>query len=251
MSEELEAQVETEAPEAQETPLIAEAPVKAESLLEDAETPGEEKGIPEWFKQDKYKTVEDQAKAYSELEKKMGSLKGAPEGDYSVPVIEGLDEGVTDNNPMVEYFKEAAREADMGQESFEKFVGGYLALEQQAFSYSRERERAALGDHANSRLSDLGDWGQANLTPEQWEIFKGVASTAVGVELMESMIGKTREARLARDPDAQAAGINNTAEELRLMRYAKTDNGDLRMAVDPEYKKQVDKAYADLYGAEA
>src|SRR5690349_17470972 len=34
---------------------------------------------PDWFKGDKYKTVTDQAKAYTDIEKKLGAFKGAPE----------------------------------------------------------------------------------------------------------------------------------------------------------------------------
>src|SRR5688572_4360911 len=44
-------------------------------------TPG--KGaIPSWFKFDKYKSVEEQAKAYPHLESRMGKFVGAPDGDY-------------------------------------------------------------------------------------------------------------------------------------------------------------------------
>ena len=136
----------------------------------------------------------------------------------------------------------------MNQAAFDRFVSGYLATEQEMVSNNRQRELAALGDNAKSRLTDLADWGQGNLSADQWEIFKGVASTAVGVELLESMIGRTREAKLARDPEATQAAGHTTAEELRQMRYATTESGQLRMSVDPEYRKQVDRAYADAYG---
>lgn len=33
---------------------------------------------PEWFKSNKYKTVADQAKAYTELESRFGAFSGAP-----------------------------------------------------------------------------------------------------------------------------------------------------------------------------
>ena len=38
---------------------------------------------PEWFKADKYKSIADQAKAYTELEKRFGGFKGAPKEGYS------------------------------------------------------------------------------------------------------------------------------------------------------------------------
>ncbi len=238
-----------------EQPAAAAEAVPGDSLIDTVESaPAEVDGardVPEWFRQDKYKTVEDQAKAYAELEKRMGSFTGAPEDDYQVPQVEGLDAGVMESNPMIAWFKQSAREAGMDQASFERFVSGYLSTEQEMISNNRQNELAALGDNAKSRLTDLADWGQGNLSADQWEIFKGVASTAVGVELLESMIGRTREAKLARDPQVTQSSGHTTAEELRQMRYAKTETGHLRMSVDPEYKKQVDRAYQEAYGTAA
>ena len=37
---------------------------------------------PEWYKADKYKSVAEQAKAYTELEKKFGGFTGAPKDGY-------------------------------------------------------------------------------------------------------------------------------------------------------------------------
>jgi hypothetical protein len=242
---------EVEAIEAEQPELAAEA-VPGDSLI-DAVKAGDDptQEALSWFKSEKYKTVEDQAKAYAELEKHMGAFSGAPDDDYAVPEVEGLDAGVMDNNPMIQWFKETAREANINQDTFDKLVDGFLRTEQQMISVNRQREFAALGDNAKSRLTDLADWGQGNLTTEQWEVFKGVASSAIGVELLENIIGKTREAKLARDPAATQAGEHTTAEELRQMRYAKTENGHLRMSVDPEYKKQVDQAYQEAYGTAA
>jgi len=253
MTDEKTEEVQT-APEAEQPAAAVEA-VPGDSLIDAVEAePAEVDGaqdVPEWFKQDKYKTVEDQAKAYAELEKRMGAFTGAPEDDYQVPQVEGLDAGVMEDNPMIAWFKESAREAGMNQAAFERFVSGYLVTEQEMVSNSRQRELAALGDNAKSRLTDLADWGQGNLSADQWGIFKGVASPAVGVALLESLIGRTREAKLARDPEATQATGHTTAEELRQMRYAKTENGQLRMSVDPEYKKQVDRAYNEAYGTAA
>jgi len=39
-----------------------------------------------------------------------------------------------------------------------------------------------------------------------------------------------------------------TPDELREMRAKKNEYGQLLASVDPEYRKQVDQAYADFYG---
>ena len=46
--------------------------------------------MPEWYKADKYKSVAEQAKAYTELEKKFGGFTGAPKDGYSV--VEGVEQ---------------------------------------------------------------------------------------------------------------------------------------------------------------
>ena len=45
--------------------------------------------LPEWYKADKYKSVAEQAKAYTELEKKFGGFTGAPKDGYSI--VEGVE----------------------------------------------------------------------------------------------------------------------------------------------------------------
>lgn len=62
---------------------------------------------PEWFKADKYKTVSEQAKAYTELESKFGSFTGAPE-DYALELSESLQEQgvqIDDDDPILEEAK--------------------------------------------------------------------------------------------------------------------------------------------------
>ena len=45
--------------------------------------------LPEWYKADKYKSIAEQAKAYTELEKKIGGFTGAPKEGYSI--AEGVE----------------------------------------------------------------------------------------------------------------------------------------------------------------
>lgn len=43
--------------------------------------------VPEWYIADKYKSVSEQAKAYTELEKKFGGFKGSPKDGYGTKHI--------------------------------------------------------------------------------------------------------------------------------------------------------------------
>ena len=258
MSDEPQAEA-TEAP--QETEAVVEPTSDDSSLLEGiAETP-EAKAVtgdwhwvegingegdqPEWFKADKYKTVADQAKAYTELEKKVG--QAAPE-EYEVVLPETINAAMLEGDPMLDWFKAAAKEANLGQESFNQMLTGYIENQVREVNHDRAAEMNALGPQAQSRLKTLASWGQGNLSAQQWEVYKAVASTAEGVELLEALVSKSREAPLAK---ATPTANTNTPDDLRKMRYAKTDEGQLRMAVDPAYKKRVESAYKDYYGEQS
>ena len=90
----------------EEETLIDDNPVEeaaAEEVVESTEVEAaapEEGEKPEWLK-DKYKSVEDQAKAYAELEKKFGGFTGSPEGDYEMKVPEGISGEFDMDDPRI------------------------------------------------------------------------------------------------------------------------------------------------------
>ncbi len=229
--------------EAEES-LIAESAESSAESAESSEAPVAEGERPEWLKE-KYKSVEDQAKAYSELESKFGGFTGAPEGEYELTLPEGIEGEFDLEDPRLSWFQETAKQAGMNQDTFSSMLHGFIQSEVEARP-NPEAEINALGDNAQARLKALGEWGRANLSEEVFEKFRGVATTAEGVEALEAIISHTREAKIPRENTAQPSGL--TPEALRQMRYAKDDNGQLRINTDPTYRKKVDQAYKELYG---
>lgn len=235
--------------EAEES-LIAESAENAESAERDTESsdtgeaPADQGERPEWLKE-KYKSVEDQAKAYGELESKFGGFTGAPDGDYELTLPEGVEGEFDLEDPRLSWFQETAKQAGMNQETFSSMLHGFIQSEIEG-QPNQEAELKALGDNAQARLKTLGEWGRANLSEEVFEKFRGVATTAEGVEALEAIISHTREAKIPRENTAQPSGF--TPEALRQMRYAKDDSGQLRINTDPDYRKKVDRAYKELYG---
>lgn len=98
-----------------ETPKLWTDPPKEEK------TEAEQNTTPEWFMKDKYKTIEDQAKARYDLEKLMGKNWGAPKDDYSV---EGL-EGVNSADPLLEHLKPHLKELGLSQNGFASLIKAY------------------------------------------------------------------------------------------------------------------------------
>lgn len=78
---------------------------------------------PEWFMKDKYKSVEDQAKAYSDLNGKLGGFWGPPGGDYTAP--EGS--GVSASDPILKNMQPALKELGLSDKGFGKLVESYEA----------------------------------------------------------------------------------------------------------------------------
>jgi hypothetical protein len=204
---------------------------------------------PEYL-QEKYKTLADQAAAYPELAKKLGAYTGAPE-EYDLTLPEGAQEHLEIDleNENTQAFLDYAKEQGISQES----MGEMLKFHTQAMSEAladyvpdRDAEMAALGKDAESRINNLADWGKANLDQESFDRLRMLTTTADGIQLVETLVNMTREAPTPTDIDNTPSG--KTAEELREMRYAKDDNGQLKYQVDPEYKKMVDEEYKKLYG---
>lgn len=119
-------------PDAQVTPVDGQAkpsdgqvtptdPAKLWTEPAPVEEPVAEPVTPDWFMKDKYKTIEDQAKARFDLEKLMGKNWGAPKDDY---VVEGI-EGITANDPLLEHLKPHLKELGLSQNGFASLVKSY------------------------------------------------------------------------------------------------------------------------------
>ena len=193
---------------------------------------------PEWFK-DKYKSVADQAQAYSELEKKFGGFTGAPEGDYELTVPEGIEGEFDMEDPRIGWFTQVAKEANMSQDTFSNLLHGWVQHEVDGMQGSREAEIAALGSNAQSRLKDLGDWGAANLTPDEFEGFKALASSAAGVQTLEALISKTRQNGVANTTAVATPGITKEALDDRIK--------DPRYQTSTEFRKETTRLFEEFY----
>ena len=207
---------------------------------------------PEWYNADKYKSVSDQAAAYPELAKKMGAYTGAPE-EYDFALPEGVSEHLTINleREGTKAFVDFAKEQGVSQDFMSKALEFHSEAMMEAlndYMPDREAEMSVLGKDALTRVTNVSDWGQANLSEDQFDMLRSVTSTADGVQLVEALINKTRQNPTPGEIDPAANSKN--ADELKALRYATDDNGNLKIQLDPEYKKMVDAEYEKFYGKE-
>lgn len=216
---------------------------------------------PEWLKADKYKTVADQAKAYTDLEKKLGAFTGAPE-EYETPkaedfassieLPEGVDFNIDPEDPLLQTFIPMAKEMGVSQEGFNKLVGMYI--QQQANDYastmtSMAEEKERLGANAEERLGNIDRWAKANMDDELYQKLANSLTTAEAVEAVEHLIGKARNSKLP-NPAEITPRPGVTKQEVDELMAAKDDKGKLRYVTDPIYRKSVEAKMKSLWGTE-
>ena len=208
---------------------------------------------PDWFKASKYKSVDEQAKAYNELEGKFGAFAGAPD-DYEINVSAELAEKGIEfdaDDPIMEEAIKIAKESGMSQEGFDKYLElqGMVELARGEAETGRVADEiASLGNRGEERVSNLDSWAKANMPSDLYEGFVGMAQSADAVKAMEQMIAMTRNAPVVSDATTSAPGVSSA--DVKAMQFEKDDRGNRRIQTDPEFKARYEKAAAEVWGSE-
>lgn len=234
------------APAAPATPADPNSPnawVLAEGVLGQGERPA-------WFKADKYKSVADQAAAYTELEKRFGAFTGAPkEGKYDYALPEGVGVQLDTEHPLVGTFTKWAAENQLSQKGFTELLGMLGQYEAQHM-VDMSTVKAELGDNADARITAVAQWGAANLDKEGYELLRRATSgpeAAAVFQVLESVIGKTKQVALPKaGADVPPIGPDAHKEIDKLM-AEKLPNGKLRFFEDPKFRAEVEAKRAALY----
>ena len=171
---------------------------------------------PDWFDGKKYKNVAEQARAYPDARKELDTLRGklkgftgAPE-KYDLAVPETLKdklEWVADD-PLLSQYQEVAKKHGMSQELFGELLGIFAQYEYTNMSPDWAKEKLALGDRADQRLTDFWDWAGATFDDETATTVK----RALGISPSPAEIFMALEA--VRSGTRQPA-INKPGEDVR------------------------------------
>lgn len=235
-----------------ETTETTDADIVAESI-------GRPENVPEKFWNDETKSVNNDAvlESYNQLSSKFGSFTGAPDA-YEFSLSEELAEKGVEldaENPLISQFTELAKEAnmsaDMANQLVNMFVEGQYADSLGAEEAETSRvteEMAKLGDNAAQRVDNISKWANANLTPEQVEGLADATTTAAGVQAIEALIAKSRNASVVNEDAAPVSNISQA--ELQALQFAKDEHGNRKMATDPEYRKMVQQKFAEAMPGE-
>ena len=129
------------------------------------EEPPAEEETPEWFMKDKYKSIEEQARAGFELQKKMGKFWGSPKDDYSV---EGMD-GVASDDPLIANLAPALKEIGLSQEGFKHLAKQYQEANMKMVSNFEEALKKELTANDAHTYKEVNSWMNDNFSKQEQE----------------------------------------------------------------------------------
>ena len=205
--------------------------------------------MPEWYKADKYKSVAEQAKAYTELEKKFGGFTGAPKDGYA------LYDGVESDDALWGELVEFGNSTNMSQSALNQAWELLTAQEQAIEEVSVEAEMGKLGDNAVERIKVVEQYMKNNLDGDTYERLRYAVNSAEAVELVEALVKSTAPAKLPIDGHIEPGGLEWADIEAEMFR--KDENGNLLRSVDINHERKIqrmmrefggDKPYTQTFG---
>jgi hypothetical protein len=196
---------------------------------------------------DKFKSVADLSKSYSELEKRVGTVPDK----YDFSKSKFLDADYTPFKDLQTF----AKEKRVPQEFIDKMlesVDKYM----DEFTIDPREEIKKLGDNAQERVITLDNWAKANLSKDSYEALTGSLTKAESIKALEELRGKMMSSNPQIPGDNGsvnvAASLNDIKMELsnNLAKY-KTDENyrkDLQRRLEVAAKNSPE-GYVDKVGA--
>ena len=210
---------------------------------------------PEWLPE-KYNTGEDLAKAYKELESKLGTkeedirsklmeeiqseaFSDRPEtaGDYQLP--ETIDQESAVDNKLLSWWSEHSFENGYSQEEFEKGIEMYAEAIGDA-QPDIEAEAQKLGDNAEQRIEAASLFANKFFPEAALPAIERMCESHEGIIALEAMMEAMKDGSFAGDTQPTAGA---SEKELREMmndpRYWRER--------DPLFIKQVTEGFQQMY----
>tara|TARA_R110002012_G_scaffold22589_6_gene77896 strand:- start:10474 stop:11190 length:717 start_codon:yes stop_codon:yes gene_type:complete len=221
----------------------AQEPPKSDTLLDQAQ-PTLEAGeyflsdgikgsgdAPEWYNSEKYKSVADQAKGYSELEKRFGGFKGAPKDGYTPP------EGVEADDALYQELEAFATKTNMNSDVFQEAWELLSTQGEVAEEYNQEVELEKLGDNAQERIKTVEGFMKNNLDADTYEQARGLVTNADTIELVELLVKATAPTKLPSEGGHNPEGLSWEAIEVEM--FKKDEQGNLLRSTNLAHERKV------------
>lgn len=211
---------------------------------------------PDWLPE-KYKTAEDLAKAYKELETKLGAkeedlrarlteeltaerMKDRPAsaGEYTLPDF--VDEADSVDNELLKWWSEHSFENGYGQDKFEQGLKMYMEAIGTGPDLAAEAKK--LGDNANQRIEAAALFARKSFPSEIMPAIERMCETSDGIVALEHIMEMTKGTSVSSTADrSQAVTEADLREMMRDERYWKQGSQDAA------FVKQVEDGFKQLY----
>lgn len=210
----------------------------------------------------KYKSPDDLANAYKELEKKLGSKeedlreklieelqteafkdRPASAGEYQLP--ETLDQEAAVDNELLQWWSTHAFDNGYSQEEFEQGIEMYAkAYESMApEQVDMKAEASKLGDNANQRIEAASMFANKFFPESSLPAIERMCETHEGIVALEHIMEAMKDGSFS----GEAASTTRVDEQaLREMMQDERYHSPVRR--DPHFVKQVEEGFKKLYG---
>jgi len=242
--------------ESNNTPTTSTTPTSEQPVQEEqtVDSMGER---PSWLPE-KFKSAEDMATSYSQLEGKLSQKEediksevmkqleadayaDRPEkkGDYILP--EGIDDELAKSNELLEWWADQSFENGYSQEEFAQGIEMYKKA-MNIGTTDPQAEMKSLGDNAIERVQAVELWSNKFFSPEQHNEIAGLCATSEGVKAMETVMNALKSSTSI--GDAAPTGLANEDGLREMMKDERYWNMAKR---DPNYVRQVEEGFQKLY----
>lgn len=210
----------------------------------------------------KYKSADDLANAYKELEKKLGSKeetlreklleelqaeafkdRPASAGEYQLP--ETIDEDSAVNSELLQWWSNHAFENGYSQEEFQKGIDMYV----EAVSANMEpeidmqAEAAKLGDNANQRIEAVSMFANKFFPENAIPAIERMCETHEGIIALEHIMDALKDGSFSSE-----ATPSTRLDEQALREMMQDERYHSPVRRDPHFVKQVEEGFRKLYG---
>lgn len=196
------------------------------------------------FMLEKFKSLDEQAKSFVELEKKFGAFTGAPD-EYKLNIPEGVEGEFDAEDPLLKAGIEFAKKSNMSQAGFDEMVSMWVQNSMGADAQDRDAEIQSLGNNSAQRIQNVTTFLQNNMEADDYAKIEPLMTSANSIQIVEMLVNATAPKNPPIDGGANPDGV--TKAGLHELRFAKIEDGpnkgELKIQHDKEYRKQVD-AYA-------
>lgn len=240
----------------------AEVPAESDATSRDyvieSDVTSQSTDRPEWLPE-KYSTGEDLAKAYKELESKLGgkeediksklmeeiqaeAFSSRPEssGDYELPDI--IDEEASVDNELLKWWSEHSFENGFSQEEFQKGIEMYAASNMQNSGPDLEAEAKLLGENANTRIESASMFASKFFPENAMPAIERMCETHEGIIALEAIQEAMKGSSFAGTTQSTAGASENKLVEM--MNDPRYHNPRDR---DPHFVRQVEEGFKQLY----